>query len=425
MTRGIVAPLQLLVPARHGVPGRRSGAGRSTRSTPSAGWSTTPPTAAAPLAERRRFVERWREELTLGGAPRTPVGRELAWARAALRSARGRASPAAGRPGGRRRRPGAHRRRGRRWSSIAARSPARSASCRSGSSAPRDADEFALRLARALQLVNVLRDVEEDAARDRVYVPASLLAALGIADGHGRGDRRPPPLRSGVGRAGWRRPRPPSTRPSRPWPGWTGAPLRPALVMRASYLPLLGKLKAQGWQHGRPRLRLGRVERMRLAGQAMWRSRVSGTLHVVGGGDRGPGGRADRGAVRPARWCCTRRPRRLGGRCRARSAGHDNGTHVLLGANRGGAGLPRRDRRARGWIEPEPDGLPVVDLADGATARGSALSPWRGSTASAGRLGWGRRACSTSPALALLRPGPAGRGLDPARLLARAAWSSP
>ena len=35
----------------------------------------------APAAERRRFLGAWREELTrLGSEPRTPLGRELAWA---------------------------------------------------------------------------------------------------------------------------------------------------------------------------------------------------------------------------------------------------------------------------------------------------------------------------------------------------------
>jgi phytoene/squalene synthetase len=42
---------------------------------------------------------------------------------------------------------------------------------------------FGLALGRTLQLVNILRDMDEDAARDRVYIPLDLLAAHGVADG--------------------------------------------------------------------------------------------------------------------------------------------------------------------------------------------------------------------------------------------------
>ena len=60
---------------------------------------------------------------------------------------------------------------------IRAGSRARSACCRSGSSGRRRREAFALGLGRTLQLVNILRDVDEDAAADRVYVPLSRLGA--------------------------------------------------------------------------------------------------------------------------------------------------------------------------------------------------------------------------------------------------------
>jgi phytoene synthase len=41
-------------------------------------------------------------------------------------------------------------------------------------------ERFALSLARGLQLTNILRDVEEDAARGRLYLPAHVLEAQGI-----------------------------------------------------------------------------------------------------------------------------------------------------------------------------------------------------------------------------------------------------
>lgn len=63
-----------------------------------------------------------------------------------------------------------------------------------------------------------------------------------------------------------------------------------------------------------------------------------------------------------------------GGRCRALPDGTDNGTHALLGANRAALGFLARIGAREGWVEPEPEGLPVLDLADG-SARRVALSP--------------------------------------------------
>jgi phytoene synthase len=44
------------------------------------------------------------------------------------------------------------------------------------------ADRVAASLGRALQLTNILRDIAEDAARGRLYLPRELLAAHGITD---------------------------------------------------------------------------------------------------------------------------------------------------------------------------------------------------------------------------------------------------
>ena len=226
---------------------------------------------SAPVADRRRFVERWRDELTPSkAARRTPIGRELTWAlqRFDLPAAElhllldGLKADAADQ----------------------VRIPDEQALdqyCRAVAGtvgllsirifgAPQ-AEEFALRLARAFQLVNVLRDVDEDAARDRIYVPASMLSALDIADGHGkevvRHHRFGQAWSALVAQA-----ESAFESAEQALAGLDRRALRPALVMRASYLPLLGKLKAQGWRQGGPRLRLGAIERIRLAGQAMWQS---------------------------------------------------------------------------------------------------------------------------------------------------------
>lgn len=101
------------------------------------------------------------------------------------------------------------------------------------------------------------------------------------------------------------------------------------------------------------------------------------TAHVVGGGLAGLAAalalaRAGRAVV------LHEASPLLGGRCRALPDGTDNGTHALIAANRAALRFLDAIGAAGGWVEPEPEGLPVLDLADG-TARRIALSPaaWR------------------------------------------------
>jgi len=75
-----------------------------------------------------------------------------------------------------------------------------------------------------------------------------------------------------------------------------------------------------------------------------------------------------------------------GGRARALPDGTDNGTHALIGANRAALGFLESIGARGDWLEPEPDGLPVLDLADG-THRRVSLSPfgwWRADRRPAG-----------------------------------------
>jgi hydroxysqualene dehydroxylase len=75
-----------------------------------------------------------------------------------------------------------------------------------------------------------------------------------------------------------------------------------------------------------------------------------------------------------------------GGRARALPDGTDNGTHALIGANRVALKFLDAIGARDGWVEPEPDGLPVLDLEDG-SARRVALSPlgwWRADRRPAG-----------------------------------------
>jgi phytoene dehydrogenase-like protein len=133
---------------------------------------------------------------------------------------------------------------------------------------------------------------------------------------------------------------------------------------------------------------------------------VNGTVHVVGAGIAG----LSAALTAAQRGCAVRlyeASGEAGGRCRQLEAGtvgsHDNGTHVVISGN--GAVLALLDQigaRAN-WIEPEPTGLPIADLAKGKGFR-IGLSPWSW-------LDRGRRPPGLSP-IALLQlarlalPGP-------------------
>lgn len=97
------------------------------------------------------------------------------------------------------------------------------------------------------------------------------------------------------------------------------------------------------------------------------------TFHVIGAGVAGLAGalalvhRGHRVAVHEAAPI-------PGGRARALPDGTDNGTHALLGANRAALRFLAAIGAREGWVEPEPEGLPVLDLADPAPRR-VALSP--------------------------------------------------
>ena len=70
-----------------------------------------------------------------------------------------------------------------------------------------EAEGFGLALGHTFQLTNILRDVDEDALRERVYIPRDLLDAAGIPDGPARraSSRIPPSPPSARGSAHGRR----------------------------------------------------------------------------------------------------------------------------------------------------------------------------------------------------------------------------
>ncbi len=131
-----------------------------------------------------------------------------------------------------------------------------------------DALGFALGLGRTLQLVNILRDVDEDAAAERVYVPLSRLARLGLEDAPARdlvADPRFARACQGLAeeaRAGF-------SAADAALSSLDRARLRPAILMMEGYRRILDRLEARGCGARRGRLRLTAGDRLQLLGLAL------------------------------------------------------------------------------------------------------------------------------------------------------------
>ena len=112
--------------------------------------------------------------------------------------------------------------------------------------------------------MNILRDVDEDALRDRVYVPLDLLAAEGVADGPAAamivqpGFARACATLAVQAQAGF-------AAAERALAVGDSAPLLPARVMMWGYRRLLDRLLARGFIPPRQRPRLGAAEKLRMA----------------------------------------------------------------------------------------------------------------------------------------------------------------
>ena len=223
---------------------------------------------AAPSAEKRRFLSEWRREMDrLHRAPQTPIGRELARASRLyklplaechalidgmetdcaerVRLADDHALDFYGR---------------RVAGSVGALSI-------HIFGAPK-AHDFAIHLGRTLQIVNILRDVDEDAARERVYIPLSRLSHLEMPDA-------PAPVLvadprfaricealAAEARAGFAVADEALTQLDR-------TALKPAILMMESYRRILGRLEARGWRARHGKLRLTAADRLQLFTMAM------------------------------------------------------------------------------------------------------------------------------------------------------------
>ena len=131
-----------------------------------------------------------------------------------------------------------------------------------------EAEAFGIELGRTLQLVNILRDLDEDAARDRLYLPLDLLARHGVPDG-------PAPrlvAMPGVAAAA-------AVLAAQAAEGFARAEARlrgrdrhallPARVMMWGYRRLLDRLVARGFAAPRTGRHLSRAEKLRMAAFAL------------------------------------------------------------------------------------------------------------------------------------------------------------
>ncbi|MBQ0824095.1 squalene/phytoene synthase family protein [Microvirga terrae] len=223
---------------------------------------------AAPASEKRAFLREWRRELDrLHRAPETPIGRELARASTLFKLPveechallDGMETDSADRV----------RLAGDYELGLYGRRVAGSVGALSIRifGVP-SAHDFALNLGRTLQLVNILRDVDEDAACERVYIPLSRLAQLGLQDAPAVTLVADPRFArvcetlAGEARAGFADADAALARLDR-------RALKPAILMMENYRRVLDRLQARGWGVRQGRLRLSAADRLHLITRAM------------------------------------------------------------------------------------------------------------------------------------------------------------
>lgn len=133
--------------------------------------------------------------------------------------------------------------------------------------APRNeaADKFALALADALQLTNILRDVGEDASIDRLYLPRELLEKHGAPVTPENIVGAPGLARVAEDLAAIAKLRFADARAALHDLDWRV--LRPALLMMGVYEAYLKKLEARGWDRIGEPISISKIEKAVIAGR--------------------------------------------------------------------------------------------------------------------------------------------------------------
>ncbi len=125
-----------------------------------------------------------------------------------------------------------------------------------------EAPEFAIALSDALQLTNILRDIAEDAGRDRLYLPRDLLEKHGIDPSLPAKTVLYHPSLTGVFDDLAREARRRYADADRALMQCNRKRLRPALLMMAIYEAILDQLQRTGWRPDAPPPKLSKAAKL-------------------------------------------------------------------------------------------------------------------------------------------------------------------
>lgn len=128
----------------------------------------------------------------------------------------------------------------------------------------KEADDVADHLGRALQLTNILRDLDEDAARGRLYLPREILDQNGITGDDPAVILADPRLDS-VCREVATLARGHYVAAGRAMEKCRRPAMRPALMMGAVYRALLDRLEKRGWAGAREDVKVPRLTKLWIA----------------------------------------------------------------------------------------------------------------------------------------------------------------
>jgi phytoene synthase len=126
------------------------------------------------------------------------------------------------------------------------------------------AREIAVALGEARQITNILRDLAEDAARGRLYLPREMLDAHGVATREPEAVLDHPGLALASAELAARA-RARFQRTRELIACCDPRPLKPCLLMMQVYERILARLEARGWQRPRVPVRLSKAEKLWIA----------------------------------------------------------------------------------------------------------------------------------------------------------------
>ena len=222
-------------------------------------------------------------------------------------------------------------------------------------------------LGRALQLTNILRDLDEDATIGRLYLPREALNDAGITTSDPLRVLSDPAIDKACLMVATRA-RQDFAQAETIMERSPRRIVRTPRIMAAAYRMMLKRMMARGWRAPRAPVRLGRHQ-LRLDSSALRDRVMPRAVHIIGAGLAGLSA-AVRIAPMGIRVTVYEATNQAGGRCRSYhdpilDMTVDNGNHLLLSGNRAALSyletIGARDRVAG----PARAEFPFVDLATG------------------------------------------------------------